>query len=593
MYAKFHLKADNSDLIAHLCNRQQHGVLIAVAGMLLLTGCSHHPTSSQGAHVTKCSDSIDTNSPVLTNGGFAFNISNTGNNASQINSTNVSKLKLALTHAAAGETEKRGAPAMTQQAVFFTEGRSVVAMNRVSGCQYWSYDVVDKKTPLVGSNAVRSSSVYFLNEGASKPALILVGDWYANFYAIDAKTGKLVWSKFIGADPDHHMITGGVQYYGGKLFVPVASKEVITALLEFGTTCCKSHGMMQALDPYTGKIIWTYHTARDATLDKSTNRYAPNGMSIWSVPAIDPARGSVYVGTGQNYTPPTTANEDSIIALDINTGKPKWVFQGTSGDAWNTSCQAPIEHLTKNCLPAPPGGGDLDFGAPPILAHLSNGTDAVIAGEKSGVLYSLNPDTGAKNWSLRLGAGGNIGGIHWGMASDSNRVYAGVSDVTVNKISGLSVDNLTNLRDLVGDNIELSKNAKPGVYAVDLITGKLAWEQHPTHTYNDPSKGALTVSSIYSAALSVTNDVVFAASLDGVVKAFRTSDGAELWSYATAYKFTDVNGTAGNGGTIDAVGPVPGGTDLLVNSGFATFGRLNRFQGGPGNALFIFRLPGT
>jgi polyvinyl alcohol dehydrogenase (cytochrome) len=228
-----------------------------------------------------------------------------------------------------------------------------------------------------------------------------------------------------------------------------------------------------------------------------------------------------------------------------------------------------------------------------MLVHLSNGTDAVIAGEKSGVVFSLNPDTGRKNWSVRVGAGGNIGGIHWGMAADADRVYAGVSDVTVDKITALNADNLVNFRDLVGDNIRQSTKATPGVYAVDLITGKVVWQQHPKHTYNDPSRGVITVDSIYSAALSVTNDVVFAASLDGVVKAFRTSDGTELWSYATAYQFTDGNGTSGNGGTIDSSAAVPGGTDLLVNSGFSTFGRTNQFQAGPGNALFILRLPGT
>lgn len=561
---------------------------IAAFGMLILMSCTSH---THVAQLTQCSDSIDTSSPVLSN-GFAFNVANTGNNASQINSTNVGSLKLALSNVAPGVTEKRGAPAMTQQAVFFSAGLNVVAINRVSGCQYWSYTIPERVTPLVGSNAVRSSSVYYLNEGGSKPALILVGDYYANLYAIAAKTGKLVWSKFVGTDSDHHMVTGGIQFYGGKLFVPIATKEVITALLEFGKQCCKSHGMLQAVDPYTGNIFWSYNTSREATLDKSTNKYSPNGMSIWSVPAIDPARGNVYVGTGQNYTPPATPNEDSIVALDINTGKPKWVFQGSSGDVWNTSCQAPIEILTKNCVTGPPGGGDLDFGAPPILVHLSNGTDAVIAGEKSGMIFSLNPDSGAKNWSLRVGAGGNIGGIHWGMAADANRVYAGVSDVTVDKLTGLTVTDLTNVRNLVGDSIHQSTNATPGIYAADLITGKVIWAQHPTHTYNDPSNGTLTVDSIYSAALSVTNDVVFAASLDGVVKAFRTSDGTELWSYITAYKFTDANGNTGSGGTIDSAGPVPGGSDLLVNSGFSTFGSLNKFQAGPGNALFIFRLPG-
>jgi polyvinyl alcohol dehydrogenase (cytochrome) len=559
-------------------------VFILTLGLLAMMGCA--PT-----HVKRCSDAIDTSSAVLSN-GFAFNLSNTSNNASQINSGNVATLKLALTDAASGVSERRGAPAMTRQALFFAAGRNVVAMNRTSGCQYWSYTIPDKRT-LAGSNAVRSSSVYYLNEGGSKPALILVGDFYANFYAIAAKTGKLLWTKFIGTDKDHHMITGGAQFYEGKLLVPVASKEVITALLEFGSDCCKSHGMLEALDPYTGKIFWTYDTAPEAILDKSTHRYSPNGMSIWSTPAIDAARGSIYMGTGQNYTPPTTSNEDSIVALEINTGRPKWVFQGSSGDAWNTSCQSPVEILSKNCLPAPPGGGDLDFGAPPILAHLSNGADRVIAGEKSGVLFSLDPDTGRVNWSVRLGAGGNIGGIHWGMAADAHRVYVGISDVTVNKITRLNVDNLIDIRKLVGSNIEQSPHAKPGVYAVDLLTGQVAWERHPKHSYDDPAQGALTVDSIYSAAISVTNDVVFAGSLDGVVKAFRTSDGSELWSYDTTPKFTDGNGTSGNGGTIDSGSAVPGGTDLLVNSGFSTFGGRNRFQAGPGNALLVFRLPGA
>jgi len=59
-------------------------VLIAALGMLVLMG-------SAPARAAQCSDSIDTSSPVLSN-GFAFNLSNTSNNASQINSTNVTNL---------------------------------------------------------------------------------------------------------------------------------------------------------------------------------------------------------------------------------------------------------------------------------------------------------------------------------------------------------------------------------------------------------------------------------------------------------------------------------------------------------------------
>jgi polyvinyl alcohol dehydrogenase (cytochrome) len=52
-----------------------------------------------------------------------------------------------------------------------------------------------------------------------------------------------------------------------------------------------------------------------------------------------------------------------------------------------------------------------------------------------------------------------------------------------------------------------------------------------------------------------------------------------------------VNGTPGNGGTIDSVGAVPAGDDLFVNSGYNTFGGVNKWQFGPGNALFVLRLP--
>lgn len=191
------------------------------------------------------------------------------------------------------------------------------------------------------------------------------------------------------------------------------------------------------------------------------------------------------------------------------------------------------------------------------------------------------------SWSRKIGAGANLGGIHWGMAVDATRVYAAVSDVIVNKRSGVAITNLLDYRNSTAEGMELAPNATPGVYALDLMTGAVVWEQHPKHLY----QGA-QVPSIFSAAVTVTNDVVFAGSLDGVIHAFRATDGAELWSYYTAYALVDVNGNQGNGGTVDSVGAVVAGGDVLVNSGYNTFGGVNKFQVGPGNALFIFRLPG-
>jgi polyvinyl alcohol dehydrogenase (cytochrome) len=549
---------------------------LALCGVILLL-------ASPLAAATTCTDTVDTTSPVLSN-GFAFNLSNTRDNPSQITSTNVAGLALAVSNAATGGVkEKRGAPAVTQQAVFFSDGLQIVAMNRLSGCIYWTHTIPYWTTPLVGSNAVRSSAVYYLNEGAPNPALVLAGDYYGNFYAVEVTTGKLVWSRFVGADRQQNFITGAPQFFDGKLFVPIASKQVLSNVFEPEDICCTSHGMVVAIDPYTGATLWSYQTAPDATYDATERKYAPNGASVWGTPAVDPVRHTLYIGTGQNYTPPTTDHSDSIIALDTDTGTEKWVFQATAGDAYNVSCYFTGDPLLdRNCVP--PVGWDFDFGAPPILVQLSTGQEAVIAGAKNGVVYSLDPDTGALNWQRRVGAGGTLGGVHWGMAADATRVYAAVSDATTDKASALAGAKLLGITSAITQ----VPNATPGLYALDLLSGTVIWYVRPQHVYQGAS-----YDSIYSAALSLSNDVLFAGSLDGTIKAFRTSDGTELWSYDTAQDYTDSNGNKGNGGTIDSVGGVPAGGDLLVNSGYDTFGDSNALQAGPGNMLLVFRLPGS
>lgn len=534
--------------------------------------------TSHAASAAQCTDSIDTSSPVISD-GFTFNLSNTRNAVSQITSANVTNLQLAYAVADVGSTMKRAAPAMTSQAIFYAAGDNVTAINRVSGCTYWTYAARVENKPLIGPNYVRSSAVYYLPKTSSQPAVVLFGDYYGYFYAVNAQNGAKIWAKFVGEETDYHMVTGSPQIYNGVMYLPVSSKEVVLTAASLVRRCCTSHGLIRAVNPYTGAYLWTYETTPKATLQPDGKSMGPNGESMWGVPAIDPARNAIYIGTGQNLTPPATNNSDSIIALDMSKGTVKWVFQGYAGDTWNASCQAPSP-FDFHCVP--PIGQDFDFGAPPILVHLANGNDAVIAGEKSGMVFSINPDTGAMNWSTRVGQGAPLGGIHWGLATDSHNVYAAVSDVTVNKISGVGGTGGTG----GPDGMTEVTGATPGVYALDLQTGKLVWQFRTSHAYQGSN-----YDSIFSAAVSITNDVVFAGTLDGVMFGLRSSDGKLMWSYNTAHSFTDVNGTTGNGGTIDSVGAVPAGTDLLINSGYNQFGGVNPFQTGVGNAMYVFRLP--
>jgi polyvinyl alcohol dehydrogenase (cytochrome) len=499
--------------------------------------------------------------------GFGLNTSNTRNQASDITADNVATLKLALTHVAAGVKEKRGAPAVTQQVVYASEGRDLVAFNRASGCEYWRYSAVNRSSILLGSNAIRQASITYIPAQGTQPPLVLAGDFYANMYAVDARTGTKVWSAFVGTDTAYSWITGSPVVFEGTMYLPIATKEVVTTVQNVLTACCKSHGALQALDPYTGKIKWTYHTAPTATYDAKTGFYGPSGMSLWGTPAIDTANRAVIIGTGQNLSIPTTANSDSIISLDLATGKPRWVFQAQANDAWNSACEAPA-FLGLNGHCPPKQGRDLDFGAAPIMATLPGGTPAILAGGKNGIAYAINPKTGAVIWQTQLGVGGKLGGIHWGMAIDDKRLFVAVTDLDAGKA------------------VAAVAGGKPGVYALDLLTGKLLWERHYTHTYN----GA-TYDSMFSAALSVTRDVLFATTLNGEVFALRTSSGEELWRFDSVIAVSDVNGAKGNGGTIDSVGAIPVGRELYLNSGYNTFGGANAWFAGPGNALMVFRLP--
>lgn len=533
------------------------------------------------AQAAPCTGRLDPAAPLVSS-GFGQNLANTRQAPSAIHAANVARLQPALLLSAGSSVrEKRGTPATTTQAIFLTAGRSLQAVDRLTGCEYWTYTAPNRVSLQTDGLALRSSAVLLLPapSDASRPPLVLSADNFGVVHAVHALTGQLVWKRFAGTDADHHMVTGALQVADGKLLVPLATKEVSSVVFELFSSCCKSHGLLHAMDPYTGATLWLHHTAPAATYDWFRGTRGPSGMSVWGAPAVDLARRLVFIGTGQNLGPPATANSDAIVALDLDSGAERWVFQAQSSDVWNLACQASFP-FNSRCPAAP--GGDFDFGAAPILARLPDGGQALLAGNKNGTVYSLDPATGRLNWARRIGAGANLGGIHWGMAVDAERVYAAVSDVQISKLTLLGGLWLASAR---SQTVGVVPNARPGVYALSLLTGEPVWEAHPQHQL-----GQEWVPSAFSAAVSVTNDVVFAGSLDGRVHAWHSSTGAPLWSYDTAVAFTDAQGRAGQGGTIDSVGPVVAGDDLLVNSGYATFGGPNRWMGGPGNALFVFRL---
>src|SRR5262249_15409337 len=123
------------------------------------------------------------------------------------------------------------------------------------------------------------------------------------------------------------------------------------------------------------------------------------------------------------YSAPPTDTSDAVLALAIKTGRIVWSRQFTPSDIFNGGCA----DKTVNC---PDGGGpDYDFGSSVMLVR-SGGRPLIIAGQKSGIVYALDPDRrGEIVWQIRVGKGSTNGGVQWGMAADGQNVYAAVSDL--------------------------------------------------------------------------------------------------------------------------------------------------------------------
>ncbi len=565
--------------------------VIAVIASVALTACNFDMGVSgplidfifghDDSPLTYCETPM-TNTPIVTS-GFGFNLKNTRNQPSLIDSTTIAGLTLKYTVVDEKEVIRRGAPAATENVLYYTGVDKVYALNRDTGCAYWYYEPQSK------FGAIRSASVLLIDNAplANKRTLI-IGTEHAQVIALDATTGHPIWSVAAGNpgwltvngfNKTKSMITGGMQYHDGKIYVPFASKEVADAVVQ--ATCCKTHGALKALDSTNGNIVWEYQTTAEATMQNwDPTKYGPSGVAIWSTPMIDVARSQILVGTGQNFSKPLTDNSNAVVALDMNTGQEKWIFKGTAEDFYNASC-AVNNPPFQNC-PAPTY--DYDMITPALAFDAATNKDVVIAADKSGKVYSLDPDNGDLHWQRKIGAGGLLGGVHWAVAIDADTVYAGVADLELPKttISGSTI------ADLISITPKQVPNATPGVYALRLSDGTIRWQAHPKHFHNGAE-----YDSIFSAGLSVTNDVLFAGSLDGTITAFNTATAAVLWSDYTAIDTTDVMGRKGNGGAIDSVGPVIAGKQLILNSGYSLFniGARNQWQGGPGNTIFVYELP--
>lgn len=462
----------------------------------------------------------------------------------------VGGLRLQWAFGVPGVSEMRAQPAVTATTIYLpTVSGHLYALARDSGCIRWRHEA---EAPL------RTAAT--LGRSGGRPALF-VGDQAATIHALDAETGDVLW-RTDAALFDASMATGAPVQAGERLFVPISAVGVALAM-DPRYECCKSHGGVRALDANSGEILWTARMTPDAKPTyKNTlgvQMWGPSGAPVWTSPAIDAKRGVLYVGTGENTSSPATSMSDAIVAIDLATGAIKWHFQATANDAFNMACGRP-GRAGANCPKEK--GPDFDFGASVVIAKMTNGKDVLLAGQKSGAVFALDPDADGKVlWQRRLSPGSALGGIHWGLAADEAQVYVPIGDPP-----GV-------------------RNRRPGVQALRIDDGADVW-RHIAERGCAPERSAEPWPDCpprheFSAAVSLAGDVVLAGGMDGRVFALARSDGAVRWSFATNRHFATVNGVDAHGGAIDNAGVVAVDGQVIVQSGYGLFGM-------PGNALLVF-----
>ena len=449
---------------------------------------------------------------------------------------------------------KSGQPTVVGGRVFLTNASGkTYALDAKTGCLRWRFDGAPARTTITVGRLAASPSGF----------AAFFGDYTNTVVALDIADGKPIWKQKVETHP-LAILSGAPVLDRGRLYQPLSSYEELTAA-RADYPCCSFRGGVAALDAETGKILWKTNTISSAPASSrknsaGTQMLGPAGAAVWSAPTIDTKRNVIFVATGDSYTDVKENGSDALMAMDLTTGAVKWTHQVTADDNYLSGCE------TRPLVNCPsPVGHDFDFGASPILMTLPTGADILIAGQKSGIVYGLEPASGRVLWKTKVGAGGPLGGIEWGMATDGKRLYVGNADAFMPSPPG-----------------------NPGLFALDPATGKQLWFTPSPHLPCGWAGGAPCFNGV-SAPPTAILGVVIAGDMNGRLRAYAAADGRILWEIDTgSATFETVNGAAAQpGGNIDGPGPVVADGMLYVMSGY-----VGSLGGPPTSVLLAFSVHG-
>jgi quinoprotein glucose dehydrogenase len=297
----------------------------------------------------------------------------------QINRNNVTQLKVQWTYDTGEEGIVETNPLVVGRVLYaYTPTEKVVALDAVTGKLLWKFD-----SGIKAQHWARGVSYW--TDGKENRIFAGVMNY---LYALDPQTGKPISSfgedgrvdlrKNLRGDYSAHYIsmdTPGLIY-----------KDLIIVGGEMPETLPAAPGDIRAYDVRTGELRWSFHTIPHPG-EFGYDTWPPDAWKTsgaannWAGMSLDASRGIVYVPTGSAsfdfYGHDRIGNDlfaDTLLALDANTGKRIWHFQGVHHDIW-----------------------DRDFPSPPALLTVRRDgkrIDAIAQTTKTGYLYLFDRVTG-------------------------------------------------------------------------------------------------------------------------------------------------------------------------------------------------------
>jgi alcohol dehydrogenase (cytochrome c) len=453
--------------------------------------------------------------------------------AAQISRANVKKLSPAWIFQTDIIESMETTPIVSNGVMYVTTSfNHVYALDAATGAQLWQFkhNMGPITTFCCGPN---NRGVFAYGDK------LYMGTLDAKLLALDAKTGKLVWEQQI-ADPElGYSETMAPTVVDGKVLIGTNGGE-------YGI-----RGFVKAYDANSGQLLWTFNTipeksvgvwaTKDATgLDmkrdikaekaefkKSGDPYKTLGGGVWQNMAVDRETGIVYFVAGNPspdlygaIRPGDNLYTNSLVAVDLQTGKYKCHFQYIAHDVWDLDAVSPVIIARVN-----------DKSGKPVKGLLHGGKTGYIyvhrADDCSLIRFSEPMVSQEGRWVLPTKEGARMlpganGGVEWSpMAIDptQNTAYA----INLHQPMTYHVEESPypggNKLWLGGAFKVIPGEEQSGnVTAVDYNTGKIRWQ-------------VKTPQPMIGGILATAGGVVFTGEANGWFKAYDSSNGSELWRF--------------------------------------------------------------